>query len=196
MTKTDFAKLNEENKAKGKKTYENPRNLTAGTLKLLDPRLCAERKLRLYAYSLGAVQGLELRTHAEVLEALKRFGFPVSPEIKSFDTIDEVLAYCQGWAERRFDLPFDIDGMVVKVDDLDQRRRLGATARWVRWAVAYKFEAEQGITKLLGIEVEPGKYGELTPVALLEPVRLCGTTVSRASLHNAAQIQQKDIRVG
>jgi DNA ligase (NAD+) len=196
MTKADFAKINEENKAKGKKAYENPRNLTAGSLKLLDPKLCAERRLRLLAYSQGAVEGLELKTHTEVLQRLREFGFPVSTEIQAFDTIDEVLAHCEGWSEKRFSLPFDIDGTVIKVDDLDQRRRLAATAKHVRWATAFKFEAEQGITKVLSIEVEPGKYGELTPVANLEPVRLCGTTVSRASLHNAAQLKQKDIRVG
>jgi DNA ligase (NAD+) len=194
MTKADFAKLNEEAKAKGKKTYENPRNLTAGSLKLLDPKLCAERKLRLFAYSTAGVE--DLKTHTQALDVLREYGFPVNPEIKSFDGIDEVIKYCVSWGGKRFDLPYDIDGMVIKVDDLAQRERLGSTARWVRWATAYKFEAEQGITKIKDIEVEPGKYGELTPVAILEPVRLCGTTVSRASLHNAAQIKEKDIRLG
>jgi DNA ligase (NAD+) len=196
MTRADFARLNEECKAQGKKTYENPRNLTSGSLKLLDPRLCAQRRLRLLAYSLGAVEGVTVNTHLEVLDLLRQYGFPVSPEIKAFDSIAEVIAYCESWAEKRFELPYETDGLVIKVNDLDQHRRLGATSKHVRWATAYKFEAEQGITKLLDIEIEPGKYGELTPVALLEPVRLAGTTVSRASLHNAAQLKQKDIRVG
>lgn len=196
MTKADFARLNEARKAKGEPTYENPRNTTAGTLKLLDSRECAKRPLRLFAYSLGAVEGVELQTHMEVLELLRKYGFPVNPNVGCFDSIDEVIAYCDSWAEKRFTLPFETDGMVVKVNDLEQRQRIGATAKHVKWAVAYKYESEQGITKLLDIEISVGKYGEQTPVGLLEPVRLCGTTVSRVSLHNAAQIKEKDIRVG
>src|SRR5262249_5165260 len=146
--------------------------------------------------SSGAVEGLVLKTHTQSLETLRRFGFPVSPDIKAFETIDEVIAHCAAWAERRFDLPYDIDGLVIKLDDREQHKKLGATAKHVRWAIAYKFEAEEAISTLKDVEVEPGKYGELTPVAILEPVRLCGTTVSRASLHNAAQMKQKDIRIG
>jgi DNA ligase (NAD+) len=196
MTKADFARLNEQQQAAGEKVHANPRNLTAGSLKLLDPRLCAARKLRLYAYSTGAVEGLELATHEQVLEALRRFGFPVNPEIKAFDTIDEVIAHCEAFNERRFALPYDIDGLVIKVNDLAQRQRLGATAKHVRWALAYKFEAEEGITKILDIEISVGKYGEQTPVARLAPVILAQTTVQYASLHNAARVKEKDIRVG
>jgi DNA ligase (NAD+) len=196
MTKANFARLNEQQKSAGEKAHANPRNLTAGTLKLLDPKLCAQRPLSLFAYSTGAVEGLVLRTHTEVLEALKRFGFPVNPEIRAFDTIDEVIAHCEAFAERRFDLPYDIDGLVIKLDDLKQRDRLGATAKHVRWAIAYKFEAEEGITKILDIEISVGKYGEQTPVARLAPVLLAQTTVQYASLHNAAQVKEKDIRVG
>jgi DNA ligase (NAD+) len=196
MSRADFARLNEENRARGRKVYENPRNLTAGSIRLLDPKECAERRLRLFSYAMGAAQGVEAQTHEEVLKLLRSYGFPVSPDIEAFDSIDAVIAWCESWNDRRTSLPYDIDGLVIKVDDLAQRERLGSTARWVRWATAYKFAAEQAITRILSIEVEPGKYGELTPVANLEPVRLCGTTVSRASLHNAAQMQQKDIRLG
>jgi DNA ligase (NAD+) len=202
MTRADFAKLNEERKKKGEKAYENPRNLTAGSLKLLDPKLCAERRLRLFAYSLGAVEARSgdrastVRTHQEALKLLKEYGFPVNAHIEAFDTIDEVVAYCNSWADRRNELPYDTDGLVVKVDDLGQRERLGLKSKAPRWVVAYKFAAEQALTRLHGITLQVGKQGTLTPVAELDPVRLAGTTVARASLHNADYIKEKDIRIG
>src|SRR5262249_46617594 len=152
------------------------------------PKVCAERRLRLFAYSTGVVDGLELETHTEVLETLKKFGFPVNPEVKAFDSIEDVITYCESWGQRRQALPYETDGLVVKVDDVDQRRRLGATDKHMRWATAYKFQEEQAITKLLDIVIHVGKYGEQTPVATLEAVRLAGTTVQHASLHNAAQV--------
>jgi len=196
MTKADFAALNEQVAARGEEKYANPRNLTSGSLKQLDPKLVAARKLRLLAYSLGAVEGVQVTSHSQSLDLLRSFGFPVDTHIRAFDTIDEVVTYCEGWAEKRHDLPFETDGMVIKVDSFEQRRRLGTTAKAPRWAVAYKFEAEQGITRLNGIEISVGKDGTMTPVALLEPVHLAGTTVSRASLHNASELARKDIRVG
>ncbi len=196
MTKADFARLNQDNQARGEKIYANPRNLTAGSLKLLDPRECSARKMRLFAYSVGAVEGLALTSHMQVLETLKTFGFPVHPEIQAFDTIDEVIASCQAWESRRSTLPFDIDGVVVKVDDLGQRKKLGTTAKHVRWATAFKFEEEEGITKVLEVVIHVGKFGEQTPVLTLAPVQLCGTTVQHVSMHNAAQMQQRDVRVG
>jgi DNA ligase (NAD+) len=196
MTRADFVRLNEEAAAQEGKPYANPRNLTAGSLKQLDSRLCAKRRLRLFAYSVGSVEGMTIKSHSDALDLLRQYGFPVSTDVQAFDSIEEVITYCESWSEKRFDLPFDTDGMVIKVDDFDQQRRLGARNKSPRWAVAYKFETEQGITKLRDIEISLGKYGELTPVALLEPVQLCGTTVSRASLHNAAQVEQKDIRIG
>jgi DNA ligase (NAD+) len=202
MTRADFARLNEKLKAEGEEPYANPRNLTAGSLKLLDPRECANRKMRLFAYGVGAVEGLKLTSHTEVLATLKRFGFPV-PEVEACSTIDEVIAYCQGWEEepeggvaRRFSLPYDIDGLVVKLDDLGQRARLGSTARHVRWATAFKFEAEEGITKILDVVIHVGKFGEQTPVLTVAPVQLCGTTVQHVSMHNAAQMKQRDVRLG
>jgi len=196
MTKADFVRLNEEAKAKGGKAYENPRNTASGSLKLLDPKLCAARRLRLLSYGLGAVEGLDVQTHSEALDCLKKFGFPVHAEIKAFDHMDEVIQYCEAFGAKRFSLPYDIDGLVIKVDDLGQQQRIGKTSKHVSWATAYKFEAEQGIAKILAIVVHVGKYGEQTPVATLAPVRLAGTTVQHVSLHNAAQIEQKDIRIG
>jgi DNA ligase (NAD+) len=196
MTRAELARLNQERAAKGLEPFANPRNSTAGSLKLLDPRLCAQRRLRLFAYSLGVTAGVEVKTHRQSLELLRQYGFPVNANTESFDTMDEVIDYCQEWADRRHELPYETDGMVIKVDDFEQRRRLGATSKAPRWLVAYKYEAEQALTKLLKIEVHVGKTGTLTPVAHLEPVQLAGTTVSRASLHNADEIARKDIRVG
>jgi DNA ligase (NAD+) len=196
MSRADFIKLNAENKARGEAEYANPRNLTAGTLKLLDPKLCAQRRLRLFAYSLGALEGVTVATHLEALALLRKHGFPVNPNITGFDTIQEVIDYIHTWDEKRLDLDYDTDGMVIKVNDFDQRARLGRRTKSPKWAIAYKFEAEQAVTRLLSIEPSVGKDGVLTPVANLEPVILAQTRVARASLHNADQITKKDIRVG
>jgi DNA ligase (NAD+) len=131
-----------------------------------------------------------------MLATLKEFGFPVHPDIQAFDSIDEVIVSCQAWEGKRSSLPFAIDGVVVKVDDLEQRKKLGSTARHVRWATAFKFEAEEGITKVLEVVVHVGKFGEQTPVLTVAPVQLCGTTVQHVSMHNAAQMQQRDVRIG
>jgi DNA ligase (NAD+) len=197
MSKADFARLNEEVAARGEDRYANPRNLTSGSLKQLDSRLVAKRRLRLFSYSVGAVEGVTIKSHLEALDLLRQYGFPVNPEIKAFDTMEEAIAYCASWSQKRFDLPYETDGMVIKVNDFDQQRRLGQTTKEPRWAVAYKFETEQAITKIREIQIDVGKDGVLTPVAVFDPpVPLCGTTVSRASLHNAAQIEQKDVRIG
>jgi DNA ligase (NAD+) len=196
MNRAELARINKERVAQGEEPFANPRNLTAGTLKMLDPRIAAERNLCLFSYALGALQGVTVKTHLEALELLRHYGFPVNPHIQACATIEEVIAYIQTWDQRRHELPYETDGMVIKVNDYDQQRRLGATSKAPRWVVAYKFAAEQALTKLLRIEVQVGKTGKLTPVAHLEPVRLAGTTVSRASLHNADQIAKKDIRIG
>jgi DNA ligase (NAD+) len=196
MTRADFAHINEEAAKEGEESYANPRNLTAGSLKQLDPKMCARRRLRLFAYSIGNAEELDVETHTQALAHLREYGFPVNPETHAFDSIEEVITYCESWADRRLDLPYDTDGLVIKVDNLDQQRRLGAKNKAPRWAVAYKFQAEQAITKLQAIEIQVGKYGELTPVAILDPVQLCGTTVARSTLHNAAELERKDIRVG
>lgn len=196
MNREDLAKLNRDRVARGLEPFANPRNSTAGSLKLLDPQECRKRRLRLFSYALGAFDGIEVKSHQESLMLLKEFGFPVNPHIKSFDTIDAVIEYCNSWEHKRNDLPYDTDGLVVKVDDFSQRKRLGSTAKAPRWVVAYKFAAEQALTKLKSIDLQIGKLGTLTPVAHLEPVKLAGTTVSRASLHNADYLKTKDIRVG
>ncbi len=196
MNRADLAQLNRDRAAKGLEAFANPRNSAAGSLKLLDPRQCAERRLRLFTYALGAVKGVNVSSHRDALALLRRYGFPVNPHIETFPAIDPVIDYCQSWAEKRHDLPYDTDGMVIKVDDFEQRRRLGSTSKAPRWVVAFKFQAEQGLTKLLSIDLQVGKLGTLTPVANLDPVRLAGSTVSRASLHNADYLTTKDIRVG
>jgi DNA ligase (NAD+) len=196
MTRAELARINQERTAEGEEAYANPRNLAAGTLKLLDPRQSAKRKLRLFTYALGAVAGLQIATHLDALASLRRFGFPVNPHFEAFDSIDAVVDYCASWSDKRGTLPYATDGLVIKVNDYEQQRRLGSTSKAPRWVVAYKFAAEQALTKLLTIEVDVGKRGTLTPVAHLEPVHLAGTTVSRASLHNADFIRNKDIRIG
>jgi DNA ligase (NAD+) len=196
MTRADFARNNRDRVAKGQEAAANPRNFSAGSLKLLDPKECRKRRLKFFAYALGPCEGVEVKTHLESLNLLTRFGFVVNPNIESFDSIAAVIDYCNSWATKRHDLPYETDGMVIKINDFVQRKRLGTTSKSPRWVIAYKFAAEQGITKLVSIDIQVGKLGTLTPVANLEPVKLAGTTVSRASLHNADFIEAKDIRVG
>jgi DNA ligase (NAD+) len=196
MNRADLARLNRDREAKGLALFANPRNSAAGSLKLLDPKQCAERRLRFLGYSLEPAADLGIGTHSEALDRLKKLGLPISPHIQPFSDFDKLIEYCNSWADRRNDLPYETDGMVIKVDDLEQRRRLGATSKAPRWVVAYKFAAEQGLSRIITIEVQIGKTGALTPVAHLEPVQLAGTTVSRASLHNADEIARKDIRIG
>lgn len=197
MTKHELERINREQIQKKLEPYKNTRNLTAGTLKLLDPKECAKRKMAFFAYATGVTEGITLRNQMELLETLKAFGFPVNPHTKLCHTIDEVIAYCAQWNIQRHQLPYDIDGMVIKVNDFAQRERLGFTAKVPKWAKAYKFEPEQGITKLAEVEFHTGKFGELTPVAKFDPpVELAGTTVTYASMHNAAWVADKDIRIG
>lgn len=196
MTRADFALNNRDRVAQGLEAAANPRNFAAGSLKLLDPKESRRRRLRFFAYALGHCEGIEVKTHLESLDLLKRFGFSVSPDIASYESIEDVINHCNDWATKRHDLPYETDGMVIKINDFAQRRRLGTTSKAPRWVIAYKFAAEQGITKLVSIDIQVGKLGTLTPVANLEPVKLAGTTVKRASLHNADFIESKDIRVG
>ena len=196
MTKAELERLNKIQEEAGDDPHANPRNLAAGTLKLLDPKICAQRRLSLFTYSLGALDGIDVDTHLEALALLKKFGFPVNPHTTECKNIDAVIDYCQSWSDRRFQLPYETDGLVLKVNSFEQRERLGSTSKSVRWARAFKFPAEQARTRLLSVETSVGKYGELTPVANLQPVKLAGTTVARASLHNIDQVEQKDIRIG
>jgi DNA ligase (NAD+) len=197
MTRAELIRINRARVEAGEKPYENPRNLSAGTLKLLDPKQSSERKLRLFAYAMGAVEGLTITSHLQCLETLKKLGFPVNPHTHGCQNIDEVIAHVQTWDTKRHDLPYETDGMVIKVDDYAQRERLGYTSKFPRWARAYKFAAEQAVTRLARVEVQVGRTGKLTPVGHFDPpVRLAGTTVSKASLHNADEMERKDIRVG
>jgi DNA ligase (NAD+) len=197
MTRAELVRINRARTEAGGKPYENTRNLTAGTLKLLDPKECAKRKLTLFAYGLGACDGIELHSQVALFETLKKFGFPVNPHEKLCRNIDEVIACCLEWDARRHDLAYDTDGMVIKVNEFAIRDRLGATSKVPRWVKAYKFEAEQAVTRIGRVELSLGKFGELTPVAIFDPpVRLAGTTVSRASMHNASVVDKLDARIG
>lgn len=197
MTRAELIRINRGRVDAGEKPYENCRNLTAGTLKLLDPKQSSERKLRLFAYELGAVDGLSIASHREALDTLKKLGFQVNPHTHRCANVDEVIAYVDSWATKRHDLPYDTDGMVIKVDSYAHRDQLGYTSKFPRWARAYKFAAEQALTRLARVEVQVGRTGKLTPVGHFDPpVRLAGTTVSKASLHNADEMERKEIMVG
>ena len=201
MSRSAFAALNEERGKAGRELYANPRNTTAGTVRLLDSREVARRRLDLACYEWvqpAAGDGGEehRRSHGESLAALADLGLPVNDSWRRCKGLKEVVAYCTEWQERRGELDFDIDGVVVKVDDPELRERLGATAKAPRWAVAFKFEAEQAETVVLAINAQVGRTGAVTPVAELEPVLVAGTTVKRATLHNYEDLARKDVRVG
>jgi DNA ligase (NAD+) len=197
MSRKEFVRINAEQAKNQQEAYKNARNLTAGTLKQLDPKESAKRKLSFFAYGAGAVEGLSIKSQKELLDTLKAFGCPVNPHTRVCASMDEVIAYCNGWDTKRRELPYDTDGIVIKVNDFAQRERLGYTAKVPRWAKAYKFEAEQATSKIGGVDFTLGKFGELTPVARFEPpVQLAGTTVTYASMHNAAWVNEKDVRLG
>jgi len=193
MRKDDFERLNEERKEKGEVLFANPRNATAGSLKLLDPKIVAQRNLQLFIYQ-GFVE--RYKTHWEILNFLKELGFPVSPHRKHVENIEGVIEYCKEWEEKRFSLPYNIDGMVVKVNSIELQNKLGATTKNPRWVVAYKFPAEQVTTILKDVIVQVGRTGTLTPVAILEPVQISGTIVSRATLHNFDEIERLGVKIG
>jgi len=191
----EFQKLNEERALNGEKTFANPRNSTAGTLKLLDPKQVAKRPLKIFTYYLYS-ETVPLTSHFENLRLLKEMGFRVNEHSKLFNTIQEVVDYCRKWEEKRDTLPYEIDGVVVKVNSLKHQKILGNIAKSPRWAIAFKFKAKQARTKLHKITWQVGRTGALTPVAELEPVFLAGSTISRATLHNYDEIRRKDIREG
>jgi len=192
-----FEKMNREREAEGEPLFANPRNAAAGALRNLDPALVARRGLRAFMYQLVGT-GLEAdpASHEETLALLVRWGLPVEPHWRRCQGIDQVVAFCQEWAQTRQRVGFDTDGVVVKVNALDERRRLGSTSKFPRWAVAFKFPAEQKTTRLEAIAVNVGRTGAVTPYAVLTPVLIAGTTVSMATLHNADDIARKDIRPG
>ncbi len=197
MPKEGFRRLNEEQRARGEKSFANPRNAAAGSLRQLDPRVTARRPLAMYCYGIGEVEGWDLPpTHYETLQALKGWGLRVSAEIRRVEGIEGCLAYHREILERRDDLPYEIDGVVYKVDRYEQQERLGFVARAPRWALAHKFPAEEEMTVVKAIEVQVGRTGALTPVARLEPVFVGGVTVTNVTLHNQDEVERKDVRVG
>lgn len=195
MRISDFDKLNEEREAKGEKLFANPRNSTAGTLKLQDPKVVSARKLNVFLYSLISIDE-EFESQEENLKLLSKLGFTINPQYKVCKSIEEVLKVCSRFEEIRDTLEYEIDGAVIKVNSMHQQKLLGSIAKSPRWAVAYKFKAKQAFTKLNAITWQVGRTGAITPVAELEPVKLAGSTISRATLHNYDEIQRKDIRAG
>ncbi|WP_312113564.1 NAD-dependent DNA ligase LigA [Brevibacillus reuszeri] len=196
MPKGAFEKLNKEREERGEALFANPRNSAAGSLRQLDPKIAAARQLDTFIYAIGDLQGEVVESHSEGLALLETLGFKVNQERRVFDDIDELLAFVESWTEKRPHLPYEIDGLVIKVDSYAQQQELGFTAKSPRWAVAYKFPAEEAITILEGIEVSVGRTGNVTPTALLKPVSLAGTTVKRASLHNEDIIREKGLLIG
>jgi DNA ligase (NAD+) len=197
MTYAEMARLNEIRKAKGEILLANPRNSTAGSLKLLDSRQTAKRHLHFEAHSLGFVAWNAMPARfSDLLGIFRSWGVPVSPFWRICRNLQELLEYAEEWRERRATLDFPIDGLVIKVDRFDHREMLGFRSKAPRWAIAYKYEAEEAVTRLVGVTFQVGKTGKITPVAELEPVLLAGTTVQRASLHNFDEIQRKDVRIG
>ena len=195
MPHSSFDRLNAEREADGEQPFANPRNAASGTLKLLDSAEVARRGLSSILYGIYG-ENLPYKRHSEAMAACAEWGLPISDKSAVFNNIDQLMEYINSWAERRNTLPYDIDGMVIKVDDIALQQRLGFTAKSPRWAVAYKFKAEQAEARLLSVEFSVGRTGAVTPVANLTPVHLAGTTVKRASLHNQDQIMLHDIRIG
>ncbi len=197
MPRAGFEKLNRLAREKGDKEFANPRNAAAGSLRQLDPEITATRPLSLYCYSTGIVEGGELAdTHYEILQQLKSFGLPVCKEIKRVTGIKACLAYYEDISKRRDELPYDIDGIVYKVNSIALQKRLGFVARAPRWAIAHKFPAQEEITRIIDVDFQVGRTGAITPVARLEPVFVGGVTVSNATLHNMDEIRRKDVRIG
>lgn len=196
MTNSDLVALNEVQKQKGEAVFANTRNVTAGSIRMLDPRVPAQRRLRFFCHGVGSGEGLKAQTHMDFLAEMQAFGLPITPGVRCFDTFDAAVEHCEEVVERLHELDFEIDGLVLKVNDFQQRATLGSTAKCPRWVIAYKFEKYEATTRLNQIRVQVGKTGAITPVAELEPVQLAGTLVSRASLHNADEIRRKDVRVG
>jgi DNA ligase (NAD+) len=196
MTNSDLVTLNESQRAKGEPPFANTRNVTAGSIRMLDPRICASRRLRVFCHGVGYCEGIRSTAHSDFLREIADYGLPPTPLVQRFENFEGAVDHCQQVVEHLHELDFEVDGLVLKIDRFDQRQRLGTTAKSPRWVVAYKWEKYEASTRLLRIVVSVGKSGVVTPTAELQPVQLAGTTVSRASLHNADEIQRKDIREG
>lgn len=196
MTNTDLADINAKRQEAGQKLYANTRNTAAGAVRLLDPRLAAQLRLRFFCHGVGYSEGLTAESHSEFLKLARQWGIPATPLVERFDNFAAAAAHCDSMIARLYDFDFEVDGLVMKVDRFDQRARLGTTSKAPRWLVAYKFEKYEATTKVNNIFITVGKSGALTPTADLEPVQIAGTTVSRAGLHNIEEIARKDVRVG
>ncbi|MCJ7523141.1 MAG: NAD-dependent DNA ligase LigA, partial [Dehalococcoidia bacterium] len=196
LPKEGFKKLNDDRAEAGKPVFANPRNAAAGSVRQLDSRITARRPLDIYVYALGWAEGERSSTHWETLQQLKSWGFKINPKNELLKNLDEVENYYRRWVEEREHLPYEADGVVVKVNRFDLQERLGFVGREPRWAVAYKFPATQATTRLLNIGINVGRTGTLNPYAILEPVSVGGVTLKRAALHNDDEIRRKDIRIG
>jgi DNA ligase (NAD+) len=196
IANTDFAHIRAEQERRGEQPFANPRNATAGALKLLDPKESAKRRIRFIAHGIGYAEGADWTAHAEFLRAIREMGIPATPDVKACPGIDAALEYGQSLIENLHALDFEIDGLVIKVNDFALRRELGATSKSPRWLIAYKWEKYEAVTQIEDIVVTVGKTGVLTPGALLKPVQIAGTTVSRASLHNRDELQRLGVRIG
>ncbi|MEH7334065.1 NAD-dependent DNA ligase LigA [Neobacillus drentensis] len=196
MPKRSFEALNQVREERGEELFANPRNAAAGSLRQLDPKIAASRKLDVFLYGIGNTGESGVISHSEGLDFLDHLGFKTNKERRKCLLIDDVIDFVNSWVEKRPGLPYEIDGIVIKVDSLEQQAALGTTAKSPRWAIAYKFPAEEVITTLLDIELSVGRTGVVTPTAILEPVKVAGTTVQRASLHNEDLIREKDIKIG
>src|SRR5437763_6806348 len=194
MSTRGFEKLNEE--MTDNRLFANPRNAAAGSLRQKDPRITATRHLDFFGYQIGYTQGMDFHSQWEALQLIREWGFPVNPHIQLAKSLDEVMDYCKKWERERFNLPYEIDGVVIKINDLAQQQELGTVARDPRWAIAFKYPPIQVATQLLDIHINIGRTGSVNPWALLEPVNIRGVTVSRATLHNEGDIQRKDLRIG
>ncbi|MFB5661199.1 NAD-dependent DNA ligase LigA [Alteribacillus sp. HJP-4] len=196
MPERSFENLNEEKEKNGEMLFANPRNAAAGSLRQLDPKIAASRNLDIFLYAIADDKGLGLPSHSKSLEYMKELGFKTNPENRLCTSMDEVIDYVNSWLDRRNDLSYEIDGIVVKVDDIDHQEDLGFTSKSPRWAIAYKFPAEEKVTTLEGITLSVGRTGVVTPNAQLKEVQLAGTTVKRATLHNEDLIREKDLKIG
>lgn len=196
MSKRSFEALNKMKEERGEDLAANPRNAAAGSLRQLDPKIAASRNLDVFLYGIGNAGEIGITSHSEGLDYLDHLGFKTNKERRKCSTIAGVMEYVNGWIEKRPHLPYEIDGIVIKVDSYEQQSKLGTTAKSPRWAIAYKFPAEEVVTTLLDIELSVGRTGVVTPTAILKPVKVAGTTVQRASLHNEDLIREKDIKIG
>ncbi len=196
MPNSRLVEINQQRMAAGEEPFANTRNVTAGSIRLLDPAICAERQLQIFCHGVGTPGGLPATDHMTFLDTLRGYGLPVTPLVERFDRFEDAVVHCERLVEGLHELDFEVDGLVLKVNRFDQRDQLGNTSKSPRWVVAYKFEKYEAVTRLADIQVQVGKTGTVTPVALLEPVQLAGTTVRRASLHNADEIERKDVRIG